>query len=108
VPLVSADWVREHQDEVTLVDVRELHEAMGPLGRIEGAEIVPMVLLATRMRTWTASTPIVFVGTYTGRAGFAASQLEALGFERVAALQGGMAEWHARGFDVRVDAPLLG
>ena len=93
VPEVTAAWVRDHQQEARLVDVREPEELEGPLGAIEGAELVPLGGLAETARDWDREEPLVLFCRSGNRSGKAALALEELGFKRLASMRGGMIAW---------------
>ncbi|MHC4107637.1 MAG: MBL fold metallo-hydrolase [Planctomycetota bacterium] len=93
VPVVDAEWLAANRDAVRLVDVREHIEFCGPLGHVEGAELVPLALLSERARNWDRDAPVVTVCAYGTRSGKAACLLGDQGFARVASLHGGMVRW---------------
>jgi glyoxylase-like metal-dependent hydrolase (beta-lactamase superfamily II) len=97
VPVVTSAWLAAHRPEVRLVDVREHVEISGPLGHIEGSEVVPLSSLAARVASWPRDRPIVTVCTYGTRAGKAALMLGERGFARAAALHAGLVGWRAAG-----------
>ena len=97
VPVVMADWLSAHRQELRLVDVREHVEFCGPLGHIDGAELVPLHSLPERAREWDRDRPVVTVCTYGTRSGRAALTLAEAGFAKVASLQGGMVDWAEAG-----------
>jgi glyoxylase-like metal-dependent hydrolase (beta-lactamase superfamily II) len=100
VPVVTAEWVAEHADELQLVDVREHMEFYGAMGHIQDAELVPMVDLERVAAGWDRARAIVAVCAYGTRSGKAAAILGELGFERVASLHGGMVRWSELGLPV--------
>ncbi len=93
VPEVSPEWVRERQDEIRLVDVRERAELVGALGRIEGVEHVPLASLPGPL---VADDPrlVVTVCRSGVRSVTAARLLLDRGFPRVASMRGGMTAWN--------------
>jgi rhodanese-related sulfurtransferase len=97
VPVVGAEWLAAHLGEVRLVDVREHFEFCGPLGHIEGAELVPLTALSQRAQAWDRDAPVVTVCAYGARSGKAARLLGDRGFARVASLHGGMVRWTDEG-----------
>lgn len=90
---VSADWVRANRDKVRLVDVRQ--EYTGPLGFIDGAEWVPLDVLAETVIDWNRKEAVVVVDIADQDSDFAATCMEALGFVRAASMSGGMTAWEA-------------
>lgn len=95
------EGAQAHLDRFRLVDVREPWEfAGGPLGHIEGAELVPLGTLVDAAAGWDRSRPILVVCRSGARSGRAASALARLGFAHVYNLVGGMLVWNANGLPV--------
>ena len=94
---MSPDWLAANLRGVRLVDVREHIEFCGPLGHIEGAELVPLSGLQDTARAWPRDRPVVSVCTYGTRSGKAARLLAEEGFAEVASLHGGMIRWVEEG-----------
>ena len=100
VPEVSTDWVRDHLEEVRLLDVREAEELESELGALYGADNVPMGELETAARAAAAAErarPTVVLCRSGNRSGKAARLLEELGFEHVASMAGGMIAYRGGG-----------
>lgn len=93
VPEVSTEWVASHRSAVTLLDVREPDEFEGPLGHVEGAQLVPLGKLDVEAERLDPDRPYVTICRSGGRSGQAALHLEARGFKRVASMGGGMTRW---------------
>lgn len=93
IPEIAAEWVAGHRDAARLIDVREADELEGELGHIEGVEHVPLAEITAASAAWDRSGSLVLVCRSGGRSGKAALQLEALGFDEVASMRGGMTEW---------------
>ena len=100
-PHVDTQWVADHGDEVRLVDVRQPDEFVGPLGHIEGSELVPLADLPANATSWDRDQPIVLICRSSGRSDRAAIALENLGFRRVASMVGGMMAWQTAGRPAR-------
>ncbi|MFO0557865.1 MAG: MBL fold metallo-hydrolase [Polyangiales bacterium] len=90
VPEVSHEWVQSHPAGVRLVDVREPSEFDGPLGHIDGSELVPLATVASAVASWDREAPVALICRSGGRSGKAAFQMLAMGFRRVASMRGGM------------------
>ncbi len=93
---VDIDWFMYARKGILpprVIDVREPDEFTGALGHIAGAELVPLSDLAEVAASWPRGQPIVTVCRSGRRSITAAQQLEALGFELVASLRGGMLAW---------------
>jgi rhodanese-related sulfurtransferase len=94
---VDPGWLEENADAVTVLDVRELSEWEGPLGRIRGAVLIPLGQLASRAAELPKEKPVVAVCRAGGRSAQATNILREAGFEKVANLPGGMLRWRAEG-----------
>lgn len=97
---VDPAWLGANTDAAQIVDVRELDEFIGPLGHIEGAELLPLGILSTKLETLDASQPVVTVCHSGGRSAHAYVLLKQAGFTRVANMTGGMLRWHELGLPV--------
>jgi sulfur dioxygenase len=80
---------------VQVVDVREPHEFVGPLGHIEGAVNIPLGVLAQRSGELERDRPLVAVCRSGTRSARATLLLGQSGFAEVANLAGGMLRWRA-------------
>ncbi len=92
---VEGPWLAAHRCGVRVVDVREVDEGTGPLGRIAEAESVPLAGLEDAAGRWSPDEALVLVCRSGRRSERAAETLRALGFHRVASLTGGMLGWNA-------------
>lgn len=99
-PEVSPEQVAAERCNLRIVDVRERHELLSPLGHIEGARWVPLRELAREAERWDRREPLVLVDRSGRRSGRAARYLADLGFERVASMTGGMMAWERLGHPV--------
>ena len=97
VPVVLGEWVAQERGNVRIIDVREHLEFCGPLGHLDGAELVPLAGLERAAVSWERDAPIVTVCAYGTRSGKAALALAAMGFSQVASLHGGMTRWTEEG-----------
>ncbi len=82
---------------VQVVDVRESEEFSHGLGHIEGALLVPLGQLESRLAELPRDKPIVTVCRSGARSARAAAMLGKAGFAEVANLRGGMLRWRAEG-----------
>ena len=64
---VQPQWLEDHLQDIQIVDVREASEFEGPLGRIPGAELIPLGQLTDRAGELSTDTPIVAVCRAGGR-----------------------------------------
>jgi rhodanese-related sulfurtransferase len=83
-----------------LIDVREPDEFNGPLGHIEGAELVPMGGFPTAADAWDRSQRLLVICRSGNRSGRVASILTKSGFTNVYNLIGGMLVWNELGLPV--------
>lgn len=90
-------------DEIALIDVRE--EAEFALGHPLFAAQIPLRRIAeeARWRIPRAATPIVVYDNGEGLAAEAVTQLHALGFTNVRALEGGLSGWRDAGYELFED-----
>jgi sulfur dioxygenase len=94
---VEPEWLADHLGDVDVLDVRELDEWNGELGRIPGARLLPLGGLRERLGELSRDRPIVAVCRSGGRSAEASLILEQAGFARAANMSGGMLRWHALG-----------
>lgn len=94
IPEVTVEWVAANPAAARLVDVRERDELSGPLGHVDGVELVPLGAVAQAAAAWDRERPVILVCRSGGRSGKAALQLAALGFRKVASMRGGMMRWN--------------
>jgi sulfur dioxygenase len=85
---------------VQIIDVREVVEFEGPLGRVPGAKLIPLNQLADRVGELDSSMPTVTVCRSGARSAQAVLHLQALGFTQLAHLSGGMLRWAVGGHAV--------
>lgn len=99
---IEPEWVHNHRDEVTLLDVREREELnTSPKGIIEGSMVVPLSVLRDRLPDVPRTRPVITVCPAGARSSQAALILEKAGFTQVANLTGGLFRWHALGFPIQ-------
>jgi glyoxylase-like metal-dependent hydrolase (beta-lactamase superfamily II)/rhodanese-related sulfurtransferase len=97
---VQPNWLEEHAGEVQVLDVREPDEFNGPLGHVEGAQLVPLGSLSDRLNSLQKDKPIVAICRSGARSAQATLLLGKAGFDQVANLAGGMLRWRAQRFPV--------
>jgi rhodanese-related sulfurtransferase len=100
IPEVDCRWTANHAESMRLVDVREPDEFTGPLGHVEGSELVPLRQLLATVENWERSTPVILICRSGGRSGRAAVAMEQMGFTRVVSMAGGMIDWNECGLPV--------
>jgi sulfur dioxygenase len=83
-----------------IVDVRERNEYDAPLGRIPGAQAIPLSELEARSSELARERPVVTVCRVGARSAQAVVLLQRAGFESLANLAGGMVRWRAEGHPV--------
>ena len=87
--------LQERLGRVQLVDVREPAEFSDALGHIEGAVLLPLGELGTRLGEIDAARPVVTVCRSGTRSAQAAVLLQRAGLTQVANLAGGLLRWRA-------------
>jgi sulfur dioxygenase len=80
-----------------VIDVREPIEFNGPLGHIDGAELVPLAQVGGRLDDWDKVQPIVVVCRSGARSAQACKVLVDAGFRDVSNLDGGMVALRSSG-----------
>jgi sulfur dioxygenase len=98
---IDAHWVSEHLDDVHVLDVRHDEELHEMLGRISGAQWIPLHQLKDRLGEVPRDKPVIAVCHAGMRSGQATLILGKAGFPRVANLQGGMLLWNQQGYQVQ-------
>jgi len=93
---IEPAWVEEHGSDVQIVDVRDEEEYRGPLGHIEGAQLLPLADLAQRTDELAKGRPVITVCRAGARSAQAVTILKKAGFDEVANMAGGMLRWHAQ------------
>lgn len=87
-----------------IIDVREPHED-GPLGFIEGAELMPLATLSDHARALRGSRPLLLVCRSGRRSARACEILQKLGVGDVTNLVDGMIGWNRASLPVRNTEP---
>ncbi|MCI0669926.1 MAG: rhodanese-like domain-containing protein [Myxococcaceae bacterium] len=82
------------------IDVREPAEFEGVLGRLPGAELVPLGALPHAAETWPREAPLLLICRSGARSMNAARQLAVRGFTRLYNLDGGMLAVREMGLSV--------
>ena len=97
---IAPSTLEEILAAVQIIDVREIVEFEGPLGRIPGATLIPLNELMDRVGELTPGMPIVTVCRSGARSAQAILHLQELGFTKLANLSGGMLRWNVEGHAV--------
>jgi rhodanese-related sulfurtransferase len=92
---VDARGAHDSKDQVTFLDVREWYE--WEAGTIEGAQHIPIRVLAQRVEEVSKKRPVVVICQVGQRSALAADYLNRLGYE-AHNLEGGVEAWTAQGF----------
>ena len=95
---ITPQALEEIAGRVQIIDVREATEFNGPLGHIEGTQLIPLGELAARAGCIARDRPVVAVCRSGARSAQACVILQRLGVGDVANLAGGMLRWRAEGF----------
>ncbi len=94
---IAPEWVAAHRDGVRVLDVRSAPELEGELGRLEGAQHIPLDELRARTAEVDSALPVVVVCQTGRRSAMGAAILEKAGVQRVANLAGGLVAWRGLG-----------
>lgn len=96
VPQITCEELRDTQEPLVLVDVRNPDEWEGPLGHLEGARLIPLPQLPARLAELEAfrHAPLVTICKAGGRSNQAATILLEAGFTKVRSMAGGMGRWN--------------
>ncbi len=97
---ITPQVLEEHSAQAQIVDVREPAEFTGPLGHIEGAILIPLGELQSRVEELAREIPVVTVCRAGSRSAQAYNILRQAGFAQIANLAGGMLRWRAEGLPV--------
>ena len=98
LPELMPGWVADHQNQLTILDVRSSEEFEGPDGRVAGSVLIPLPDLEARAGTLPADRPVVVVCHSGSRSALATQQLLKAGRHQVANLRGGLSRWAAEGY----------
>jgi glyoxylase-like metal-dependent hydrolase (beta-lactamase superfamily II)/rhodanese-related sulfurtransferase len=94
---IEPEWVAQHLPQVHVLDVRQPEEMQESLGRIAGAQLIPLSELKSRLPEIPRDRPVVAVCHAGMRSGQATVILRSNGVERCANLRGGMLLWSQLG-----------
>lgn len=89
--------VNELAQQLKLIDVREDEEFTGPLGHVEGSELIPLDELPEKLPDMNPDQVIVFVCRSGQRSARAAALALSLGFDQALNMAGGMILWNQLG-----------
>lgn len=95
----------ENLADYRVIDVREEPELHGPLGSIEGAELVPLAAVEACAARLKGLQPLLLVCRSGMRSGKACETLQKLGVTDVTNLTGGMIGWNEAGNPVILSDP---
>ncbi len=98
LPELLPQWLADHQQEVTVLDVRSQEELNGPDGLIPGSTHIPLAELDERQGELPRDRPVVVVCHSGSRSALATQQLIKAGHQQVANLRGGLTRWAEEGY----------
>jgi glyoxylase-like metal-dependent hydrolase (beta-lactamase superfamily II)/rhodanese-related sulfurtransferase len=87
---IAPEWVAEHRASVHVLDVRNPAELEGELGRLAGAQSIPLDELRARLAEVASDKPVAIVCQTGRRSGLASAILTKAGIARNASIAGGM------------------
>jgi sulfur dioxygenase len=96
-PEIAPEWVARHRAQLQILDVRTPAEAMGELGQLSGAQLIPLDDLRARVGEIGDDKPVVAVCQTGRRSAMATAILRQAGRTRVANIAGGMVRWRDLG-----------
>lgn len=99
---IDPEWVAQHLDQLSILDVRQPEEIGEPLGIIAGARSIPLGELKARVGEIPRDRPVIAVCHAGMRSGLATTLLREAGYTEVANLHGGMLLWHQMALPVAV------
>jgi rhodanese-related sulfurtransferase len=102
---LSPEEAHARRAEFDVIDVRAEHEFRGPLGHIEGAELLPLPELEARSNELPRGRLLLLVCRSGGRSAAACEFLERLAEQPVVNLAGGMIAWNRAGLPVVRSTP---
>ena len=105
LPELTPDWVAEHRDALTMLDVRSTEEFNGPDGRVPESLLIPLPELEQRLNEITPERPVVVLCHSGSRSALATQQLQKAGFSQVANLRGGLRRWSDEGYPLEGESP---
>jgi sulfur dioxygenase len=79
---IAPEWVASHRDAVHVLDVRSAAELEGELGHLEGAQLIPLDELRTRVSEVPADKPVVVICQTGKRSGLQPKLKMAVRFAR--------------------------
>ena len=91
---VTPEWVREHRDDVQVIDVREDYE--WEAGRIEGARHIDLDRVAAEAGSIDKARPVVFYCRVGSRSAMAATAFLGAGYD-AHSMAGGLMAWAGQG-----------
>ena len=97
---VQPQWLAENLSAAQILDVREVDEFSGPLGRISNAMLIPLGVLEKRAAELDKKRPIITICRAGGRSAQATVILRRAGFRKIANLAGGMLRWRSQNYPV--------
>ncbi len=92
-PELPATFVAEHRGRLRVIDVREPHELVGPLGAVEGVENIPLLGVLGQASALASAGPVVLLCRSGRRSGLAAAAIREHGGCAVS-VEGGMIAWN--------------
>ncbi|MBN1207161.1 MAG: rhodanese-like domain-containing protein [Myxococcaceae bacterium] len=87
------------------IDVREPDEFEGILGHLPRSELVPLSTLTIVAQPWLRTEPLLLICRSGARSMKAARLLEAMGFQALYNLEGGMLAVNEAGFEIEGQSP---
>lgn len=97
---ITPQWVAAHRNEVNILDVRTKVETDEETLHIEGALLIPINELRSRLADVPTNKPVMTICRAGKRSVLAASILKENGWLQVANIRGGLLQWQEEGLPV--------
>ena len=97
---ITPQWVAAHRNEVNILDVRTKVETDEETLHIEGALLIPINELRSRLADVPTNKPVMTICRAGKRSVLAASILKENGWLQVANIRGGFLQWQEEGLPV--------
>lgn len=102
LPEIHPQILKDHMEDVLMIDVRSEQELVDELGHLEGVKNIVMgPELEKYLKNEDKEKEIVFICRSGGRSGHITAISRQMGFQNTINLKGGMILWNQLGFPVR-------
>ncbi len=106
-PTFSPHFAAKQGQRVRLIDIREEHDLVGPLGYIPGSDWIPESRAESLSVRLDDDEAVILISTNGERGASVAVTLEKRGLRFVAAMEGGVLAWKELGYSTSRDRAIL-